>query len=264
MWMQRQDILALYDRELRVNAPLPGAEFRYERAGTILRLVGPSPAEHDNCVVFSRLDAAGADAAIGGEIDRFASLGHAFEWKLHSHDEPADLADRLLRHGFAADPAETIMVRDLADEPPRPPAALAVEIRRIDDSAELSGLVAVQNEVWNEDHAWYGEALARELAADPAQIEILVAYAQTRAVATSLMRLHRGTRFGSLWGAATLPSFQRRGLYTALVERHVETGLAAGVRLLTVDANENSRPVLERVGFRALVGVQGFVWRPTG
>lgn len=262
--MQRQEILALYDRELRINAPLPGVEFRYERAGTILRLVGPSPAEHDNCVVFSRLDAAGADAAIGDEIVRFAALGHAFEWKLHGHDEPADLADRLRRYGFTADPPETIMARDLLGEPARAPAALTVELRRIDDPAGLSDLVAVQDQVWNDDHGWYGEALARELAADPAQIEILVAYAQARPVATSLLRLHRGTQFGSLWGAATLPSFQRRGLYTALVERHVATALAAGARLLTVDANENSRPVLERVGFRALVGVQGFVWRPTG
>jgi len=261
--MQRQEILALYDRELRVSAPLPGAEFRYERAGTIVRLVGPSPAEHDNCVVFSRLDAAGADAAIGGEINRFASLGHAFEWKLHGHDEPSDLADRLLRHGFAPDPPETIMVRDLLDEPARAPAP-AVEIRRIDDPVGLSDLVAVQDQVWNEDHAWYGQALAAELAADPAQIEIFVAYADARPVATSLMRLHRGTQFGSLWGADTLPAFQRRGLYTALVGRHVVTARSAGARLLTVDANDNSRPVLERVGFRPLVGVQGFVWRPAG
>jgi len=262
--MHRHEILTLYDRELRVNAPLPGAEFRYEHAGTILRLVGPSPAAHDNCVVFSRLEAGGADAAIAGEIDRFASLGHAFEWKLHGHDAPADLAERLRRHGFAPDPPETIMVRVLADEPPRPRAALSTDIRRIFEPAGLSDLVAVQDEVWNDDHAWYGEALARELAADPAQIEILVAYAEARAVATSLMRLHRGTQFGSLWGAATLRSFQRRGLYTALVERHVVTALAAGARLLTVDANDSSRPVLERVGFRPLVGVQGFVWRPAG
>ena len=262
--MQRQEILALYDRELRVSAPLPGADFRYERAGTILRLVGPSAAPHDNCVVFSRLDAADADAAVAGEINYFASLGHAFEWKLHGHDEPADLAERLVRHGLTAEAPETIVVRDLADEPPRPPAALSIEIRRIDELLGLSDLVAVQDQVWDDDHGWYGEALARELAADAAQIEILVAYAQARPVATSVMRLHCATQFGSLWGAATLPAFQRRGLYTALVERHVVTARSAGARLLTVDANDNSRPVLERVGFRPLVGVQGFVWRPAG
>jgi GNAT superfamily N-acetyltransferase len=262
--MRREEILALYDSELRANAPLPGADFRYERAGTVLRLVGPSAAPHDNCVAFSRLDAASADAAIAGEIERFASLGHAFEWKLCGHDAPPDLAERLLRHGFEPDPPETILVRDLRDEPPRPAATPWLEIRRVDESARLSDLVAVQDAVWNEDHAWYGEALARELAAAPAQIEILVAYADERPVATSLMRLHAGTQFGSLWGAATLPAFQRRGVYTALAEHHAGTAVAAGARLLTVDANGNSRPVLERVGFQPLVGVQGFVWRPAG
>ena len=130
----------------------------------VLGGVGPSAAQHDNCVLFSRLDAAGADTAIAAEIAYFASLGHAFEWKLHGHDEPADLGQRLLRHGFTTEPPETIVVRDLTDEPPRPPAALSIVIRRIDDPAGLADLVAVQDTVWNEDHAWYGEALGRELA----------------------------------------------------------------------------------------------------
>ena len=260
--MDRREILERYDRELRGETPLPAADFRYERAGAVLRLVGPSAAPQHNCVVFSRLDAASADAAIAGEIARFASLGHAFEWKLHGHDTPADLAGRLLRHRFEPDPPETIMVRDLADEASRVGATPAVDIRRVDESAQLSDLVTVQDAVWNEDHAWYGEALARELAAAPTQIEILIAYAGERPVATSLMRLHAGTQFGSLWGAATLPTFQRTGVYTALVARHVMTARSAGARLLTVDTNDNSGPVLERVGFRPLVNVQGFVWRP--
>jgi len=262
--MDRREVLALYDRELRGEVPLPGPDFHYERAGTVLRLVGPSAAPHDNCVVFSRLDAASADAAIDAEVTRFAALGHAFEWKLHGHDTPADLADRLLRRSFEPDPPETIMVRDLADEAPRRAATLSAEIRRIDEAARLSDLTAVQDEVWNDDHRWYAEALARELAAAPRQIEILIAYVGERPVATSLLRLHQGTQFGSLWGAATLPAFQRRGLYTALVAHHVRTAIAAGTRLLTVDANNNSGPVLERVGFRPLVNVQGFVWRPAG
>lgn len=262
--MDREEILALYDRELRGEVPLPGADFRYERAGAVLRLVGPSAAPHDNCVVFSRLDAAGADAAIAGEIARFASLGHAFEWKLHGHDTPADMAERLLRHGFEPDPPETIKVRNLANELSPRRTTPSIDIRRIGEPARLSDLVAVQDKVWDDDHSWYGEALARELAETPRQIEILVAYAGEHPIATSLLRLHAGTQFGSLWGAATLPSFQCMGVYTALVARHVMTARMAGVRLLTVDTNDNSGAVLERVGFRPLVDVQGFVWRPAG
>jgi hypothetical protein len=262
--MQREEILVLYDREMRGEVPLPGFDARYERIGTILRLVGPSPAAHDNYIVFSRLEAATADEEIRRQISDFASLGHSFEWKLHAHDTPADLAARLLRHGLTPDSSETVMVRDLDDRAPDRPAAGVSDIRRIDRPAQLSDLVAVQDATWGEDHSWYGEMLAGELAADPGQIEILVAYEGARPVATSLLRLHRGTRFGSIWGAATLPGCRRRGVYTALVGRHASTARAAGASLMIADANAESRPVLERVGFRALVGVQGFVWQCAG
>lgn len=261
--MQRDEMLELYDRQMRLDAPLPGAGYRHERVGTVLRLVGPSAATHDNCIMFSRLDAAGADAAIRGEIGFFGSLAHGFEWKLHGHDQPDDLADRLLRHGFTAETPETILIRDLLDDQPPRQNAPPIDIRRIDRSG-LPDLVAVQNAVWNEDNAWFGDRLATELAEDAAAIEILVGYVERRPVATSLMRLHGGTSFASLWAAATLPAFQRRGIYSRLVERHATAARAAGVRLLQVDANENSRPVLERVGFRPLVKVQGFVWQPAG
>ena len=254
--------LALYDRELRMNPPLPGAAFRLERNGSVVRLLGPSAAAHDNCIIYSGLDAATADAAIGREIAHFAAAGHAFEWKVHEHDAPGDLGERLLRHGFAPEPPETVIVRDLGDDPPRPPAAPMITIRKLDANAPLSDFVDVQNLAWNEDHAWLGEALVIERAADPKQIEILVAYADDKPVATSYMRLHRGTSFGSLWGAATLPSLRRRGIYTALAEHHAATAVAVGARLLTVDANDNSRPVLAKLGFRPLVRVQAFVWSP--
>lgn len=260
--MRHSKILALYDRELR-EAPLLGGSHRCERDATVVRTIGPSPAAHDNCVLFSRLDDGIADAAIKNEIARFASLGRAFEWKVHDHDKPADLDQRLPRHGFAAEAPETVMVRDLVDDPPQPSTATAVEIRRIDQPGPMADLVAVQNQVWNEDHAWYGAALAVEVAADATQIEVLVAYTRARPVATSLLRLHRGTRFASVWGAAVLAAFRRRRIYSTLVERHASTARAAGARLLVADANASSRPVFERIGFQPLVGVRGFVWRPS-
>jgi GNAT superfamily N-acetyltransferase len=258
--MQREDLLTLYDREMRIAAPPPGAGFRREQAGPILRFVGPSPAVQDNYVLYSRLAADTADAAIRGEIGFFRSIGHGFEWKLHGHDTPADLAARLERHGLTPAPPETIMVCDLEETALRPPTPPPAEVRRLARAEELADLVAVQDAVWEEDHAWFGTQLADELAADPSQIEILVAYDGGRPVATSVLRVHGGTHFASVWAAATLPPFRRRGLYTTLVERHARTASAAGARLLIADANAASRPVLERVGFRPLVAVQGFVW----
>jgi GNAT superfamily N-acetyltransferase len=254
--------LALYDSELRMNPPPPDAGYRIERSDRIVRLIGPTTAAHDNCIIYSRLDAAGADAAIAGEIAYFGAAGLAFEWKLHDHDPPADLAERLQRRGFVPQTPETLIVRDLAEHPPASPPEPLIDVHRVGGSSEMADFVAVQDAVWGEDHGWLGDALAREHAADPTQIEILVAYTEGDPVATSYMRLHRGTCFASLWGASTLPAWQRRGIYSALTEHHAAVALAAGKTLITVDANENSRPVLARLGFRPLVRTQGFVWSP--
>jgi hypothetical protein len=71
--MRHEHMLALYDREMRIDAPLPGRGFRYERSDTVVRLIGPSPAVYDNCVLYSRLDAQTADAAIAQTIADFRS-----------------------------------------------------------------------------------------------------------------------------------------------------------------------------------------------
>ncbi|MGH6934288.1 MAG: hypothetical protein ACREEE_17870 [Dongiaceae bacterium] len=75
------------------------------------------------------------------------------------------------------------------------------------------------------------------------------------------MRVHAGTQFASIWGAATLREFRGRRTYTSLVDRHWEVARRKGARYLYVDANGNSRPVLERFGFRPLTGARGYIWR---
>src|SRR5262249_49846862 len=175
---------------------------------------GPRAAANYNCITYTRLDAAGADAAIAGEIGYFGAAGRAFEWKLHDHDPPADLAERLQRRDFVPQTPETVIVRDLAERPPAPPPESPIDVRSVGGPPGMAAFIVVQDAVWGEDHGWLGAALAREPATDPPQIEILVAYAEGDPVATSYMRLHRGTCFASLWGASTLPAWQRRGIYT--------------------------------------------------
>ena len=60
------------------------------------------------------LGPAGADAVIAAEVRQFAGLGCPWEWKYYSYDQPADLPGRLAAAGLAAEPAETLLVAEIA------------------------------------------------------------------------------------------------------------------------------------------------------
>ncbi|GAA3556518.1 hypothetical protein GCM10022419_041220 [Nonomuraea rosea] len=110
--MIRDEVLAAFDRQLRREAAPDAPGARVERAGGVVRQVGP---EHGwNGVLWSELDPGGADGAIAEQVRYFGGLGRAFEWKLYAHDQPADLDRRLLAAGFTAEPVETVMIAEVA------------------------------------------------------------------------------------------------------------------------------------------------------
>jgi GNAT superfamily N-acetyltransferase len=76
------------------------------------------------------------------------------------------------------------------------------------------------------------------------------------------MRFPSGTEFATLWGGSTLPGWRRRGIYRALVHRRAQVAVARGRRYLEVDASSESRPILERLGFRAVTQTRPYVWSP--
>ncbi|NUR62398.1 MAG: GNAT family N-acetyltransferase, partial [Catenulispora sp.] len=94
-------------------------------------------------------------------------------------------------------------------------------------------------------------ALAR-LEADPETVWTWVAMAGEQPVSTARMLVHPETGFASLWGGGTAPEWRGRGIYRSLVAHRVRVAGGVGCEYLQVDATEKSRPILERLGFRAL------------
>jgi GNAT superfamily N-acetyltransferase len=76
------------------------------------------------------------------------------------------------------------------------------------------------------------------------------------------VRFPEGTEFGTLWGGATLPAWQARGIYRSLVAHRGRLAAAQGRRYLQVDASPDSRPILERLGFVAVTTTTPYVWSP--
>jgi GNAT superfamily N-acetyltransferase len=235
---RREEILAEFDATMRRDPPLdPGDR-----------------------VAYSRLSEADAPAAVRAEAERAQSAGVELEWKLFAHDRPPTLPALLEANGFVPDPPETLMVLDLRESPDFGPPAAGVVVDRVSDPAGVEGAVAVSRLAFPAGHGWdLAEYLPR---LGTPTFEVFVARVGDRTVSAGRMELPQGRRFASLWGGGTAPEFRGRGIYRALVAARVALARERGYRYVTVDAMATSRPILERVGFQALVGVVGWVRNP--
>ncbi|AKJ15020.1 GCN5 family acetyltransferase [Streptomyces incarnatus] len=248
--MDHSAVLALYDRDVRENAAPDGPAARIERAGAVVRQV--TDAQGWNGVLWSALDAAGADRAIHEQVAYFTGLGRDFEWKLYGHDRPDDLGARLAAAGFRAEPEETLMIGETGRlavdaEPPE-----GVRLVRVTDPAGIDLVVDVHEKAFGTDGGRLRHRLLARLAADPGTVVAVVALAGDEPVSAARMELVPGTRFAGLWGGGTVEAWRGRGVYRALVAHRARVAAAHGYRYLQVDASAMSRPILERLGFHAL------------
>jgi GNAT superfamily N-acetyltransferase len=257
--LEEQALLALFDREQRCEVTYPG--MFCEVTPAVIRMWPADPALGDGSVIYSQLTADSAEAAIAEQIAFFEALGLDFEWKTYTHDAPVDLPERLLRHGFEAEEPESVVVLDLAEAPEVLQSTPTGDIRRVDDPAGLTDVIAALTQVWGEGEAWLGPALAHEMRETPDRIQVYVAYVDRVPASVAWIRYHPGSQFASLWGGSTSPEYRGRGLYTALLAARAQEALARGCRFLTVDASPMSRPILEKLGFRLLTITQPFMWR---
>ncbi len=69
----------------------------------------------------------------------------------------------------------------------------------------------------------------------------------------------RGTDITGLWGGSTLRAYRRRGLCRALLAHRAARAVALGHSMPQVDASDDSRPILERLGLRVAGGTVGYL-----
>ncbi|MEJ8637619.1 GNAT family N-acetyltransferase [Streptomyces sp. MS2.AVA.5] len=256
--MDHEEALRLFDRRLRRRTGADGPQARLRRAGDVIRESGSDDDWHG--VVWSGLDAATADAAIAAQIAYFTALGRDFEWKLYAYDRPHDLGARLRAAGFTPEPEETLMVAETAALPA--PTTLPDGIRLVEviDPAGVELMAEVHEQAFGTSAAKLRDQLLAELSRTPDTVLMTLAMAGDLPVCAARMELHPGTGFASLWGGGTLAAWRGRGIYRALVAHRARLAAAKGYRYLQVDASDQSRPILQRLGFAVLTTTTPYLY----
>jgi len=216
------------------------------------------------------LDSAEIDALIARQRDYFAARGEAVEWKTRGHDLPEDLTERLRAAGFEPEDSETVVIGEaaaLATEPVLPEGVMLRHVTEGEGLADdLRRIAKTHGTVWGEDHGYLIDDLSRRITTGGDDFAVFVAEAETpsgpEVVCAAWLALREGEDFAGLWGGSTLAEWRGRGIYRAMVARRAQMAAQRGVKYLQVDASENSRPILQRLGLHAVTTTTPYVWTP--
>jgi GNAT superfamily N-acetyltransferase len=257
------ELLIAYDAQLRGRVPdrLPAGE-TVEHDGPLLRFSGGPGGGWVLYRDLGEIEGAALDELIARQIEFFAKRGDRFEWKYHGHDLPADLPERLRAASFVPEDAETIVIAAVAAIAGEPQLPEGVSLREVTDRADFERIAAMERAVWAEDNTWLPDMLESERAVDPDALTVVVAEAGDTVVCAAWIRFESGTEFATLWGGATLPEWRRRGIYRATVAHRANLAAERGFRYLETDASDDSRPILERLGFVPVTTTTPYIWSP--
>ena len=259
------ELRAAYDAQVRTHVfdPLPRG-VSVERDGPVLRFFGLGGRGFVVYRDLEGLEGAGLDELIARQVRVFAERGERFEWKLHGHDSPMDLPQRLRAAGFVPEDTETVVIAPVADIAGEAPLPEGVSLREVTNRGNFERIAALEQAVWgdSDQQSWLVDMLESEHAVDPDALTVVMAEAGATVVCAAWIRFERGTEFATLWGGATLPEWRRRGIYRAIVAYRANLAAGRGFRYLETDASGDSRPILERLGFTAVTTTTPWVWSP--
>ena len=137
-------------------------------------------------ISWSALTSETADERIQEQIAHYRSLKMEFEWKIYSYDTPADLPQRLLKHGFSAGDPEALMLAGMDDLPESYWTMDATAVTRITTPEGVDEIVLMESEVWGKEKSGFSRGMKFDLVHNPDHLSVFAVRQNDRVVERSL------------------------------------------------------------------------------
>ena len=238
---------------------------RYDNLHIRLQESGdPHPGSND--VMWANWTAGEADQRIEEVIEFHHKRNIGFWWFTGLYDSPADLGERLKQHGLIWAGDNLTMVRvglDNPDIPTNPNVEVVALNEASDDDIEAGLQCSARCFNWTKDQAdprrsaWFDQIRGTPIAKDHL---LYLAKLDGVPVAFGHTLLKNGLAF--LAGAATLPNYRNRKVYSTLLRRRLVDAARRGYQISMIYAGPMSRRVAVRYGFKTYNKFDIYAWMP--
>ncbi len=209
-----------------------------------------------------------ADARIEERLAYYRDRNIGFQWFVGPEDRPVDLAQRLERHGLVLAGDQALMARvgleHLADIPTNP----EVTVERLGPAsspAALEDSLQVTARCFNwtaEQINEYRPGMLDRMSNPAFANEEFGFLARVDGVAVANARLLLNCGVAYLGGAATLPEYRSRRIYSTMLRQRLETAREQGYHIAAIHAEPMSRRVVTKYGFREYARYYLYAWMP--
>jgi hypothetical protein len=177
-------------------------------------------------------------------------------WEIADSATPPDLVERLLALGCERD-REPVAIGMVLDHEPDWPSSGGVVARRVETLDEYRQAIRIGHDAFGMPDDATEERLAHaadDFARIGADTAVYVAFVDGEPVASATAAF---TPYGALlFGGATRVAARGRGAYRALVRARWQDAVARETPVLVTHAGAMSKPILTRLGFRAVSRIE--------
>ncbi|MEO7256093.1 MAG: hypothetical protein ABIZ64_17845 [Casimicrobium sp.] len=247
-------LLALYDDTMRRNVHIAGCE--REITPVVTRCTTTTGSQR--YIMWHDFRESGVTASVDAEFSAVRGHAKVLMWKLYAHDSTHDeLRDSLVARGCNGNDHCTLMatpVRGLIEVlAAQKHTSSSLAIRELVTSKELDAYQNIWDDVWPDaPNSRYVDDYRALIERREPGIAFFAGFDGDNPVTSGYMFHAPGAPFALLCGGTTKAAWRRQHAYTGMLTVRAHAALERGAQYLAVEASPESKPILERLGFKAL------------